>query len=475
MSNYLKFFVEKMMQELQEKKEVETPYSLPLISAVNFHRILLDLKHEFSSQEAKDIMLFSVIGSSPAPQEAKKRLAKVENIDPATAVIHFGFLIRSLDDFHAKQLESEFRMGPRQTTQEDKRIEAENLQVIGKIKGTLKDRDMSIWESILYSNTTINDESKISMNDFKHILNSLNLELTLKEKITLYRIVDPNKSGKVDLARFVDLLEEKGVNPRTIKPLLEKFMTSLFYNDLTIEKLFDQFDLDGSGELTKKEFMFGISQLDLGMSLLEVIQLMAIFDKNVDNKISRAEFLQGIEEYTARFSIDPTQELVFGVYAKIQQLDEVRGMNLLEAFQELDIQSSGWVDFEGFKKALTVFGLDKLQPFQLSALLKFNKKPAPATIPVLDVGSSSRRRESKLDTTRRDSKLDTLTGKKMLTQPPKQPKDTTNYRDPDFKVYYKEFCDNLFVSFLHCCILLTLIPSLGRSQDQREIRNRSNL
>ena len=424
------------MGELVQQGAVQTPYSMPLISASNLHRLLSELKFEFTSREAEDLMTYAVIGSSPTPQEAMKKLKEVEHLDPATEIVHFGHFIRSLEETYSKHMELTARTAPQniqEQTQEEKRIQIENLHVIGKIKGMLKDRDVSIWEAIVYSNMTISEQTKITLTEFKLILNSLNLDLTLREKITLYRIVDPEKTGKVDLQHFINLIEEKGLNERALKAVLEKFAISLFFNDMSLKKLFDQFDLDQSQEISPNEFRFGIAQLDLGLSIFEINQLMKIFDKDADDKITRVEFVSTLEELFQKYSIDPSRDLSFSVYAKIKHLTEVKGVNLIEAFQEVDYLRNGWVDMEGLKKALSIFGLEKLHPYQITALLKFN--PANPASGGLDSGGSRRGQKSEKDV---------LVNKRLMLQ--QQPRrGSGHFRDPSYKVYYKEFTENLMV------------------------------
>jgi Ca2+-binding EF-hand superfamily protein len=123
--------------------------------------------------------------------------------------------------------------------------------LISKIKGTLKDNGVTLWDALLSTNLSVTENSKVPVNEFKFIINSLNLKLTLHEKLILIRIADPECSGKCDITLFIKKIEsDDEITDHARHLILEKFSTALFYNDMSIQKAFNLFDEDGNGEIS---------------------------------------------------------------------------------------------------------------------------------------------------------------------------------------------------------------------------------
>lgn len=123
--------------------------------------------------------------------------------------------------------------------------------LLSKIKGTLKDNGATLWDALLSTNLSITENSKIPVSEFKFLLNSLNLKLTLQEKILLIRIADPEVTGKCDITLLIKSIEtNEDISDHARHLILEKFSTALFYNDMSLSKVFNLFDEDGDGVIT---------------------------------------------------------------------------------------------------------------------------------------------------------------------------------------------------------------------------------
>lgn len=105
-----------------------------------------------------------------------------------------------------------------------------------------------MWDALLSTNLSITENSKVPAVEFKFIINSLNLKLTLSEKILLSRIADPQNTGKCDIMLLLKKIEsDEDITDHARHLILEKFSTSLFYNDMSLQKAFNLFDEDGDG------------------------------------------------------------------------------------------------------------------------------------------------------------------------------------------------------------------------------------
>ena len=66
---------------------------------------------------------------------------------------------------------------------------------------------ISVWESLVCNDLTIKDKVNISINEFNEVINSLNLNLSLKDQLVVIGLCDPNKTGLCDLEEFITLFE----------------------------------------------------------------------------------------------------------------------------------------------------------------------------------------------------------------------------------------------------------------------------
>ena len=352
-SEYIKFMVD------QKLKESKSSLQLPLLPANILHKSLGEFRHEYSIKEVDDLVHYAILGSQATITETRKRMKDLNRLDIGTEIINFDQFIQSLPDVlreKQKAVSARAKTTTQSISEEDMKQKSEQNYLISKIKGILKERDITLWDSIISSNMTITEQSKISLHEFELILNSLNLGLTLKEKLMLFKIADPENTKRIDLKALIDLLEERGLTEKVMKVILEKLGIALFFNDMSFKAAFDYFDVDKNDSISRNEFTYGFSQLDLGLSIFEIKQLANIIDLNQDGTISRSEFTQVFEDLFKKFNVDPSKDLSFSLYAKIKNLTKVKGVDLLHCLRELDIHHKGYLSYDIFLKALSSFG-----------------------------------------------------------------------------------------------------------------------
>lgn len=116
----------------------------------------------------------------------------------------------------------------------------------------------------------------------------MNLKLTLKEKLLLIKISDPDSTGKCDITLFMKKIEsDEDITDHARHLILEKFSTALFYNDMSLQKAFNLFDEDGDGVISQQEFVIGMKQLNLGLSIFEIKKFMKIIDIDNNENVSK--------------------------------------------------------------------------------------------------------------------------------------------------------------------------------------------
>ena len=197
----------------------------------------------------------------------------------------------------------------------------------------LDQRGVKLWDAIAGTNLTVFDNSKISLIEFKYILNSLNIGLRLKEKVMLTRLSDPHNSGVCDLEAFIKSVQKDNkLSTRAINTILENFSNALYINDLSIVKAFDCFDIDKDGYISKNEFLYGINQLNLGLSIYEILQILDMIDLDHNNKIDKQEFLRAFQRFNK--GVDPLKDLSISLLTKIYNLISIKGADLMQALAE---------------------------------------------------------------------------------------------------------------------------------------------
>ena len=362
----------------KNKKSLEDP---SLIDAKSFFSAISELKNDFSLENAEMLTKFAIVGSKQTLEKAQEARKLVDS--PTTSLmtleanlINIEHFFESLPLLHnrKKELENDPNYQHKALENVDqnplKKPLSEDMKfLLAKIAGVLKDRDVSVWDAILTTGVPINENAKVSIHDFKAVLRSLDLQLSLKEKLLLIGTFGDQKN-LIDVQEFIKKVETRGLTEKAIKVLMEKLAVALFYNDMSLKRAFECFDLNKNGEISKNEFLFGMGQLDLGLSLFEITQVLSLMDMNKNEIIEKEEFLNTFQSYFEKLKIDPIKDFSMSLLAKIKSLLNVKGSDLLQCFIEYDRDSIGVVDLEGLKTVLNNFGLTKIKPYELTTLIR---------------------------------------------------------------------------------------------------------
>ena len=386
-------FIRFLFQQKTQKNPPELDPSL--ILAMPFFEAMSELKADFSLDDAEILTKFAIIGSKQSIETAELIQEKMEKGNSMPKEIinyeHFFLVLPiiydkitvSPDFFKKKKIkgkeeeEHDFlkvHKGMLEKTPSDLMYHKKNLTeevkfLLAKIAGILKDRDISFWDAILTSGVKLNENARISVVDFKAILRSLDLQLSLKEKLLLIENLS-TEDGLIDLQEFLKRIESKGLTETAIRVLMEKLAVALFYNDMSLKRAFECFDLNRDGCISKNEFLFGMGQLDLGLSLFEITQVMNLMDIDHNGKIDKDEFINTFHNYFEKLQIDPVKDFSLGLLAKIKSLLSVKGADLLQCFIEFDQEKTGFIDMQGLKTVLNNFGLPHIKPYEITTLIR---------------------------------------------------------------------------------------------------------
>lgn len=78
--------------------------------------------------------------------------------------------------------------------------------------------------------------------------------------------------------------------------ILDKLKRLIKQSGKTLDVIFSQFDVDGSGDITKEEFHKAMKMISLGLSDNEIYKIMRRIDANNDGVINYTEFASKFRE-----------------------------------------------------------------------------------------------------------------------------------------------------------------------------------
>ena len=345
---------------------------------------------------------------------------------------------------------------------------AEKGHIIAKMKAILRERGVTIWESLLSCSISVVQKNKIKRDDLLRMMKVMNLDLTMREKSLLMKVLDPEEQGMFDLNNLLKTLEGQlpAQNPVGQGLLTEKIVYGLYYAGYGVGEAFDFIDVDKKGTISDNEFIYGISKLNLDLSVFEIQQILSVIGLSRFDRLTRGEFKATFKRLMRKNQINPLLNFSISLLARIKNLIHSKQRNLLESFIDEDPYKTGYADIEMLKKSLMKFGLSNIKIHEIKTLLKMFKSDAArggalaqargdlsakhdGAKPTDDFGYS---REAKSS---RDSSLGGLKGTdadmtleldfdKGLEIGGARKKKQFDIEDPNFKISYQEFTDKIY-------------------------------
>jgi protein phosphatase len=198
-----------------------------------------------------------------------------------------------------------------------------------------------------------------------------------------HRLVEAEADGNINYAKFIERFRIE-MRPEDMEwqiKIVENVCEKLFEVCGNIEQAFEIFDANSDGTIEYEEFSKTLKKLDLGLSDLQIFELMRDIDVNKDSQIELNEFLERFqvsftmvkekhdksdtyEERIRRrhssFNMNPDEEPDWDDWTrdalgKIGLAIYGQKLSLPQAFAKFDESESGWISYEEFAKALVIF------------------------------------------------------------------------------------------------------------------------
>eukprot|EP00947_MAST-08B_sp_MAST-8B-sp1_P005014 g5014.t1 len=172
--------------------------------------------------------------------------------------------------------------------------------------------------------------------------------------------MDLNRDGKVRYNEFVVFVEDEFFGEVEDHVRVEVMRQAERWDgSMDLEKVFDKWDRDGSGRVSKSEFGRGCEKLGLDLSEIELQRLMRRFDVDGDGKIDYGDFIDFVQDGRTRY--DRASPSVSKVRAALRRMAEGRDgrTDAWRVFKEIDGSRRGYVNQQEFKRGMVEdLGLD---------------------------------------------------------------------------------------------------------------------
>ena len=407
----------------------------PLVNAAVLGQSLQEFK-DFSPAEIEDIIKYGVVGSV---NHLTKALQKLERTDMRWEYeyIHMPFFLNSVPlVLDRKRDLSDNKNSNRIAAYQKVNDDSDKSLIISKVKGMLLDRGVTMWESIISSSSESIEGSKISKNNFLRMLRMIDLDLTVKEKVLMLKVLDPKDTGKIELTNILEKFESGSVKDQSLKQdslLIERFIYPIYYGGHDLDSAFEVMDEDRLGKVTGTQMTQGINKLDIKLSKFEIDLLKKLLGLSEPHDyLNKGEFRRKIKKLMKEYKISPTKQFSYSLFSKIKNLIEKEKKVLIESFKELDIHKSGYADLDLLKEALKKFGLVNIKIHEIKTLVKVFTKDVNANEDDADS-------EPEVEEVKNKSNSMDLFGEIADMKPVEKKNDPFDVNNPNFRIDYTEF------------------------------------
>lgn len=400
----------------------------PLVSASVLGQILREMSREFSDSDIDLVLKYAVVGSINNLSSALNKLER-NDLTWEFEYAHMPHFLTSVPVVLSRKREMPehkdnatraFKIG------DDK---DENTHIISKVKAMLRERGVTMWECIFSCSTDYIEQSRISKYNFLRMLKMIDIDLTMKEKVILVKVLDPQEAGRIELNTIIEKFQAEGQQDNKgvrEKLVLEKLVYNIYYGGHDLDSAFEAIDKDKKKLLSQKEFGTGLNNLNLDLSMFEINYILGLF--GLDDRwstIKKSDFTKKLKKLMKKHSIDPTSYFSSSLFPQIKNLVDKKNKHLRECFEEEDLHKSGYADLEMMKRALKSFGLSNLRIHHIKTLIK-----------LMDVNMVQESEESSSE----DKNDGTMDLGISLEKPKKDEKKATglDIDDPNFRIDYNE-------------------------------------
>lgn len=198
-----------------------------------------------------------------------------------------------------------------------------------------------------------------------------------------HRLVDIEQDGSVNYAKFIERfrIEMRPEDAAWQLKIIENVCEKLFEICGNAEQAFHLFDVNSDGTIEYEEFANTLKKFDLGLTDMQIFELMRDIDVNKDSQIELSEFLERFQvsftmvkerkegealeaTFKARSNsilsinndIEPNwDDWTREALGKIGLAIYSQKLSLPQAFAKFDEAETGWISYEAFAKTLIAF------------------------------------------------------------------------------------------------------------------------
>lgn len=212
--------------------------------------------------------------------------------------------------------------------------------------------------------------------EFKNLMNDFS-ERVQMPKDEIYRFLaeaDMNEDGKIQWSEFVPIAltiiqalhAQKKLYAQQDKmaQAAEDFLVhGMSREELTLvmTDIFHRIDNNGSGSISKEEFMQGLTSMEIGLTRREINAIMMQVDANDDGDISYAEFVP--------FCFDLLHKMTAMQLLENEMEKDELAQFLMDLFRAKDVEQTGLINFDDIKDLLhqAMLGLSRIQIYAVIA------------------------------------------------------------------------------------------------------------
>jgi Ca2+-binding EF-hand superfamily protein len=222
----------------------------------------------------------------------------------------------------------------------------------------------------LFKKYDADDSGFLDPSEFKALMVDLQqrLEFPADEIYRFFAEADMNADGEIEYEEFIPLalqiiqsmyakknLEHHMAEVReNVEDLLVHGMSKYELTEL-VETIFERVDTDGSGTLSKEDFVSALTSMELGLTRREINTIRLQIDVNQNGRISYREFVP--------FAYDLLQKLTSMRLLETELENDELGQYLTDLFKAKDTELSGMLHADDIRDLLheAMLGLSRMQ------------------------------------------------------------------------------------------------------------------
>lgn len=246
----------------------------------------------------------------------------------------------------------------------------------------------------LFNKVDLDSNGRLSWQELERVILSFQPDLSMTERQAIFRRFDRDLSGDVDINEFTSCIERaNGPALVSMEGIIKRLGDRLSTSGQSVYDVFNVFDRNGDGALTREEWFRAVRAFDTSMTDAHIDAVFSRFDVNGDGYMNINEFYtffnDAIERSRASGMVPPTPvgsgvivpttpvSPAYGVmptyYAppveqpwEAEILETVRsclsvgrsGMTITEVFRRLDLNNNQSMDMVEFNRMVSAYRPD---------------------------------------------------------------------------------------------------------------------